>query len=106
MNLVKENIVFLQAIATLPRKQVKDLLRQANKKQLKTICEIAKNILASNLKPVESYKTMLKRDKWVIRALAQDRTSYRDRLRTVTEKSDTIVRLVKSVLKTLNALVK
>jgi len=88
MNLVKENIIFLQAIATLPRKQVKDLLRQADKNQLKTIGEIAKNILTSNLKPVESYKTMLKRDKWVIRALAQDHTSYRDRLHTVTEKTN------------------
>jgi len=74
MNRVKDNIIFLQAVATLPKKQVKELLRQAEKSQLKAIGEVSKNILTNNLKPLESYKTVLKRDRWVIRSLADDRT--------------------------------
>jgi CRISPR/Cas system-associated protein Cas10 (large subunit of type III CRISPR-Cas system) len=106
MNRVKDNIIFLQAVATLPKKQVKELLRHAEKSQLKAIGEVSKNILTNNLKPLESYKTVLKRDRWVIRSLADDRTSYRDRLKTVIEKSDTVTRLVQSVLRTLTALTK
>ena len=106
MNLVKENIIFLHAVATLPKKQVKELLRHAEKNQLRSIGEVAKNILTNNLRPLESYKAALKRDRWVIRAIANDHTTYKDRLHTATEKSDTVARLVRSVLKTLTTLTK
>ena len=65
MNLIKENIIFLQAVATLPKKQIKELLKHAEKDQIRAIGEVAKNVLTNNLRPTEPYKTAMKKHRWV-----------------------------------------
>ena len=106
MNLIKENIIFLQAVATLPKKQIKELLKHAEKDQIRAIGEVAKNVLTNNLRPTEPYKTAMRKHRWVIRAIAEDQTAHRDRLRTVIRKPDAVSHMIHSVLSKLMALAK
>ena len=106
MNLVKENIIFLQAVATLPEKQVKELLKHAEKDQIKSICEVAKNVLTNNLRPPEPYKAVMKKHSWVITAIAGDQATHKDRLQTIVIKPDAVSHMIRSVLNKLTALTK
>ena len=106
MKLVKENIIFLQAVATLSRKQVKEILKNASKDQMLVIAEVAKNILARTLKLAEPYKSGLKKYRKTIRDIADDTTTHKDRLALVVKKAVVVSRLINAVLSTLVVLAK
>ena len=106
MNLIKENIIFLQAVATLSKKQVKELLKHAEKDQIRAIGEIAKNVLTNNLRPPESYKAVMKKHRWAIRAIAEDRAAHRVRLQTIVRKPDAVSHMIRAILDKLTALTK
>lgn len=106
MNLIRENIVFLQAVATLPKKQVKVLLEQCSKDQIRALGEVAKNVLNHNLTLPLPYKLILKKQRRVIRAIGEDTVTHKERLHIITTKSDTVSKLVKGVLDKLKLLIK
>ena len=106
MKLIKENIIFLQSVAKLPRKQVKELLRNANKDQMLVIAEVAKNILARTLRLPEPYKSALKKYRKFIRDIADDTTTHKDRVLLVVKKAVIVSRLIRAVLNTLVTLAK
>ena len=45
MNIMKENIIFLQAVGSLHDVQVKELLKTADRNQITAIAEVFKNVL-------------------------------------------------------------
>lgn len=106
MNQIKKNIIFLQAVATLNDKQVKALLMYSEKGQINALGEVAKNVMTKNLVPPMSYKEALKKDRWAIRAIAEDSATLRSRVNTAVSKSKTISILVRAVLPKLTELVK
>jgi len=106
MNNIKENILFLQAVASLSKKQVKEILRHANKNQINVITEVAKNVLAKNLRLTEPYKVPLKKHRKVIRDIASDTTTYTDRARLIVSKASVVSNLISAVLSRLITLVK
>lgn len=105
MNLIKDNMVFLQAVAHLPTKQAKTLLRSADRSQILSIAEIAKNILAKVIKLPDVYKSMLKAHRRLIRDLADQESTYRQREHIIKSKPEVIAQLVHSVLKRLLQLI-
>jgi len=106
MNNIKENILFLQAVASLSKKQVKELLRHANRSQINVIGEVAKNVLGGNLRLTEPYKTPLKKHRKVIRAIASETTTYADRSKLIVSKAGVISNLIRAVLSRLITLLK
>lgn len=106
MNLVKDNMIFLQATASLPKEQVKALLRKCNTDQTRVIGEVSKNVLNHNLRLAEQYKSALKKHRRVIRALAEDTLRHKERLQIIVKNSTTVAQLIKAVLNKLIALVK
>ena len=105
MNLIKESIVFLQALTILPMKQVRMLLKHVNKQQVLAIGEIAKNILAKVINIPSEYKDSLKRYKGVIRKLANPESTSTSRYNTIVSKPEVIARMVQAVVKKLLKLV-
>jgi DNA-directed RNA polymerase subunit F len=101
MKLIKENIPFLQAVAKLPKKQAKELLSNANRQQILSIAEVSKNVLARIIQLQPDYKGALKRRKLVIRNLADKELSHKERAEIVVNSSDTVVLLIRAVLKRL-----
>lgn len=79
MNPMKENVIFIRALAELPKPQVRALLQHASKTQLRSLSELAVNILASVLQISKKYISELRIHKRFIRKLADEsiRTSER-----------------------------
>lgn len=106
MNLIKENIVFLQAVSSLTKKQVKALLEHCSRDQIRALGEVAKNVLNHNLRLPEPYKSTMKKHRRIIRAIAEDAITHKERLHIIISKADTVSKLVKGVLDKLQVLVK
>lgn len=103
---VKDNIIFLKAIASLPKQQAIGILKCASSPQVIVICQIAKNVLANNLKIKEKYKGILKRQRNVIRSLAQSKLSHKKRSALIANNTLSVISLVQAVIDTLKALTK
>lgn len=101
MNIVRENEYFLKALIKLPKKQVKSLLLNATKVQLRLLAEIAANILAGVLQISKTYKTQLKEQKRFIRRLANGALRSKDRKRLLLTKVEPTKTLVKAALEKL-----
>lgn len=76
MQLIKEHLPFLQAVAKLPKRQSRQLLLYATKEQIHVIAEIAQNIMANILQLSDKNITSLKGHRAVIRKLAEDRDTH------------------------------
>ncbi|NJL55211.1 hypothetical protein HC928_08505 [bacterium] len=85
---------------------MKAMLMHAEKDQINTLGEVAKNVMSKNLVPPLSYKEALKKDRWVIRAIAEDSATLSSRVQTVVTKSKVISLLIRAVLPKLNAITK
>lgn len=103
---IKENIIFLRAIVTLPKKQVKDILKGCTVKQLSVLGQIANNVLSNNLKIKEKFKSALKRHRKVIRSLAQIKMSHKQKTGVVVNNTSAVITLILSVIETLTLLIK
>ena len=101
MKLVKENITFLKAVASLKKNQVKTLLSHVNRNQVLVVTEIARNILTGVVTLPRKYKSSLKAYKRVIRELSSNDTTFRTKRYLIYSKADVVSLLVKSVLSKL-----
>lgn len=106
MNLIKDNFIFLQAITALQKRQVASILKNATKDQLKTLGEIAKNILSGNLKLKDEFKVGLRRHRGIIRALADSTKRHNDRIGTAVKRVNVVIFLIKGVIGTLKTVLK
>lgn len=102
MKLIKENSVFLRAVANLNVSQTKAILKHADKLQLRSISEIAENVLAGNIATSQKDKMLLKKHRWSIRKIASARQTLKERQHIMVGK----IRAVKSLLQvTLHRLI-
>ena len=106
MNTIKENIIFLQAVGSLPEPQVKELLATADKGQLIAIAEVFKNVLGRVIRLPMEYKDKLTKDRDIIRSIADNKVSHKERLETLVNSSYIVSLLIKAVLKRLLTLAK
>ena len=101
MKLIKENITFLKAVASLNKDQVKALLSHVNKNQILVVAEIARNILNGVVALPREYKRSLKLYKRIIRELSNNDATLSSRRYLIHSKSDVVSLLIKSVLSKL-----
>jgi hypothetical protein len=106
MNIMKENIIFLQAVGSLHDVQVKELLKTADRNQITAIAEVFKNVLGGVIRIPTEYKIKLTKDRGTIRSIADNKVSHEERLETLVTSSDIVSLLIKAVLKRLLALAK
>ena len=106
MNVIKSNIVFLQAIGTLPEAQVKELLKTADRAQTVAIAEVIKNVLARVIRLPPDYKEKLRKHKDSIRTIADNKVTLKERQEALAASTDIVSLLIKGVLKRLLTLAK
>ena len=104
MNVIKSNIVFLQAIGTLPEAQVKELLKTADRAQ--AVAEVIKNVLARVIRLPPDHKEKLRKHKDTIRTIADNKVTLKERQEALAASSDIVSLLIKGVLKRLLTLAK
>ena len=73
MQLIKENLIFLKALAQLSKKQSQQVLKHCTREQANSIAEIAHNMMAKVLRVSEKDLLLLKKYKVLIRKLAEQR---------------------------------
>ena len=101
MKLIKENMIFLKAVASLNKDQVKALLSHVNKNQILVVAEIARNILTGVVTLPRKYKRSLKLYKRVIRELSNNEATLNTRRFLIHSKAEVVSLLIKSILSKL-----
>ena len=98
MKLIKENMIFLKAVASLNKDQVKALLSHVNKEQILAVAEIARNILTGVVTLPHKYKRSLKLYKRVIRELSNNEVTLNTKRYLIYSKAEVVSLLIKSIL--------
>lgn len=101
-SLGKHHTEFLQLLVKLDRKQCKAVLFNLTRDQTILIGELAANLLAGNIRIGGEDKNDLKKNRRIIRHLAEERATPTQRLSIIKKNPLVVTKLIKAVLKTLN----
>ena len=102
MEPVKRQWDFFRAIPSMSKKQQKVVLFHLTDEQIRTICELAANVLAKNIKLSETDKHILKRHRGLIRKLAARGATSAQRHSIINKNVLAVVRLIEVAVKRLN----
>jgi hypothetical protein len=104
MEIIKDNIDFLNAFATLSPKLVKALAINATDSQILSIVAVTTNVVGKVLRLHHKYKVQLQPSKSVIRNLTSDKLTDSSRRDLIVKKAKVFSILVKAVLKQLHSI--
>lgn len=101
---VKQCCDYLQVLAKCNPKQRQAILREADPKLIKAICECSLNVIKGNIPLSPSQKQKLKPHKTTLRSLADKNKSAKARKRLIVQRGGFVGVLLRAIIPTLASL--
>lgn len=101
MQHIKDNMSYLKALASLPKRQVQHLLQSSDSHQIHCLVEICHNLIRGVIELPQKELSQLKPHKAVIRKLSKQSTKLKTMRRYLLNKASSVSLLVQTILPTL-----